>query len=148
MVNSLSCHEASYKLVFIGSGNSLLPVLCQAITWTNPDLLSIGILATSVREIWIKNGDFHSRNKRWFSSKKMHLIMLSAKCWMTLFRRHCVNAQSVLAVSGTLDDYEEATERCEAQMKRVEERRAKVIWQGQMLWPSIHSSGALFTDMD
>ena len=36
-----------------GSGNGLLPVRCQAITWTNASLLSIGPFETNFSEIWI-----------------------------------------------------------------------------------------------
>ena len=38
-VNSLWRHMSSDILVSIGSGNGLAPVWCQAITWTNADLL-------------------------------------------------------------------------------------------------------------
>ena len=40
--------------VIIGSGNDMMPVLCQAITWTKADLLPIGSLETDASEIWIK----------------------------------------------------------------------------------------------
>ena len=48
-----------------------LNVWCQAITWINDDLLSIGPLQTNSTEIWIKI--------QYFSLKKMYLIMLSLK---------------------------------------------------------------------
>ena len=44
---------ASANWVSIGSGNGLSPVRCQAITWTNADLLSIGLLGTTFSEIRI-----------------------------------------------------------------------------------------------
>ena len=53
------------------SGNGLAPFRRQAITWTNADLLSSGLLGTNFSEILIK---IHT-----FSFKKMHLKMLSAK---------------------------------------------------------------------
>ena len=40
------------------SCNGLLPAHCQAITWTNADLLLIGPLGTNFREIWIKMWNF------------------------------------------------------------------------------------------
>ena len=42
---------ASVNWVIIGSGNSLLPVRHQAITWTNACLLPIGLPGTSFSEI-------------------------------------------------------------------------------------------------
>ena len=36
----------------MASGNGLSPVRCQAITWTNTDLLSIGPLGTNFSDIW------------------------------------------------------------------------------------------------
>ena len=57
--------------VSTGSGNGLLPVWRQAITWTNAGVWSIGVLGTNFSEIWI-----------WilsFSLKKMHLKMSSEK---------------------------------------------------------------------
>ena len=62
---------ASVKWVSFGSGNGLLPVGHQAITWTNPDLLSIGPLGTNFSEIWIEILTF--------PFKKMCLKMTSAK---------------------------------------------------------------------
>ena len=49
---------ASVNWVHIGSGNRLLPVLCQAITWTNADFLSTGPSGTNFREIQIKIQNF------------------------------------------------------------------------------------------
>ena len=63
------CIYASVKWVSIGSGNGLSPIRCQAITWTNADLLSIGPLGTNFSDIWIKCN---------FSFMKMYLKMLSA----------------------------------------------------------------------
>ena len=40
--------------VITASGNSLLPILYQAITWTNVDLSSIAPLGTNLGDIWIK----------------------------------------------------------------------------------------------
>ena len=65
------------KLVIICSDNGFSPIRHQAITWTNADLLSIGLLGTYFSEIWI-----------WilsFSFKKMQLKMSSANC-----RRFCL----------------------------------------------------------
>ena len=57
--------------VIIGSGNSLSPVPCQVITWTNACLLSIGLLGTNFNEIWIGILPF--------SFKKIRLKIPSAK---------------------------------------------------------------------
>ena len=46
---------ASANWVSIGPGNGLSPVRRQAITWTNADLLSIGLLGTNFSEI--RNGN-------------------------------------------------------------------------------------------
>ena len=32
---------------------------CQAITWTNDDLSSVGMSGTNVNDIWINYNDFH-----------------------------------------------------------------------------------------
>ena len=63
--------SAAYVLARIGSGNGLSPVPCQAITWNNADLLSIGPLGTNFSEIWPKIQNF--------SFIKMYLKMSSAK---------------------------------------------------------------------
>ena len=44
---------ASVNWVSIGSGNDLLPVRRQVITWTNADLLLIGLMRTNFGEIRI-----------------------------------------------------------------------------------------------
>ena len=49
----------------IGSGNGLLSVWRQAITWTNAVLLSIGPLVINFSEIWIKIQNFHSWKYAW-----------------------------------------------------------------------------------
>ena len=69
---------ASVNCVRIGSGNGLVPVWRQAITWTNADLLSIGPLGTNFTECKL------NRNKKNFSSKKIYLKMSSA-IWRTFF---------------------------------------------------------------
>ena len=61
----------SVNWVNIGSGNGLSPVLCQAITWTSADLLSIESLGTYFSDIQIEILSF--------SFMKMHLKMLSGK---------------------------------------------------------------------
>ena len=53
----------------IGSENDVYPVRCQAITWTNADLLSTEPLGINFSEI---HNQIHA-----FSFKKMHLNMLS-----------------------------------------------------------------------
>ena len=62
----------------IGSGNGLLPVRRQATTWTNVDLLSIGLLGTNFSEYGIKI--------LLFSFKKMQLKLSSAKMAAILAR--------------------------------------------------------------
>ena len=56
-VNSLRQGDiyASLMWFIIGSGNGLLPVQCQAITWTSNDLLSMGPLETMFSEILYRN---------------------------------------------------------------------------------------------
>ena len=44
----------------IGSGKDLLPFWCLTIIWTNDCLLSIVLLETNFREIWIKTLSFIS----------------------------------------------------------------------------------------
>ena len=63
--------SASVSWVSIGSGNGLLPIQRQAITWTSADLLSIGLLGTNFSEIWIAIEHF--------SFIKLCLKMLSTK---------------------------------------------------------------------
>ena len=60
------------------SGNGLLPVWHQAITWTNADSLSTGLQGTNFSEIWIRIPPF--------SFKKIHLKMLSGKMAAILCR--------------------------------------------------------------
>ena len=62
--------------VSIGSNNGLSPVRCQAITWTNAGVLSIGLIGTNFNEIRILILSF----------KKMHLKMWSAKMAAILSR--------------------------------------------------------------
>ena len=86
-----SCHIIQHSLIstfcriyasgnwaIIGSCNGLSPVRCQAITWTNADLLSIGLLGTNFSESWIRILSF--------SFKKKHLKMLSATMTAILSR--------------------------------------------------------------
>ena len=47
-------HIWSVNWMGIGSGNGLSPVRCQAITWTNADVLSIGSLGANFSEISIE----------------------------------------------------------------------------------------------
>ena len=61
---------ASDNSVIIGSGNGLAPNRCQAITWTNDDLASIGPFRTNFNKTFIQ---IH------FSFKEMHLKMSAAK---------------------------------------------------------------------
>ena len=67
-------HRCISELDSICSGNGLLPIQCQVITWTNVDFLSVGPLGINLSEIQSKIQDF--------SFMKMHLKMLSAK-WRT-----------------------------------------------------------------
>ena len=71
--NSSPLSAAYMSLIWIsfGSGNGLLPVRHQAITWTNVDLLSIRPLGINFSEIRIKIYNF--------SFTKMHLEMSSVK---------------------------------------------------------------------
>ena len=64
-------HICIRKLNIIGSDNGLLPDHCQAIIWTNVEILLIGPLGTNFSEILI---EIHT-----FSFKKMHLKMSSEK---------------------------------------------------------------------
>ena len=66
--------------VIIGWGNGLVLVQCQAITWTNDDLLSVGPTETNLSEIWIKMQSF--------SFKKINAFE-NAVCQMTtILLRH------------------------------------------------------------
>ena len=51
-----------------GSGNGLSPVKCQAITWTNADLLLIELSGTNFSEIQIKIEDFSFIKKNAFEN--------------------------------------------------------------------------------
>ena len=64
-------HICVGNLTIMGSGNGLSPGRRQAIIWTNAGILLFGPLRTNCSEILIK---LHT-----FSSKKMHLILSSAK---------------------------------------------------------------------
>ena len=64
-------HMCVGKLTIIGSDNGLSPGWCQAIIWPNAGKLLIGPLRTNFSEILIRI--------QTFSSRKMHLKMLSAK---------------------------------------------------------------------
>ena len=66
-------HICVSKLNIIGSDNGLLHGRCQAITWTNANLLSIGPLETNFSEILIEILTF--------LFIKMHLNMSSVKWW-------------------------------------------------------------------
>ena len=70
--------------VSIGSDNGLLPVRRKAITWTNPGLLSIGLLRINFSEILIGILSF--------SFKKMHLKLSSAKMTAILSGGRWVNS--------------------------------------------------------
>ena len=84
-------------LVNIGSGNGLVPVRRQAITWINADLLTIRPLETNFSEILIKI--------QRFSFKKMHLKMSSAKCQAAiLFWPQCGNKMEEKEWTGLLTD--------------------------------------------
>ena len=58
-------------LTIIGSDNGLLPGRCQAMIWTNAEILLIGPLGTNFNEILFET--------RKFSCKKIKLKMSSAK---------------------------------------------------------------------
>ena len=75
-------HIASRNLVNIGSGNGLVPIWHQGITWISADLLSIGPLETNICETWIKI--------QWFSFKKMHPKKKLYKILAMLFGPECV----------------------------------------------------------
>ena len=60
-------------LVSIGSDNGLSPGRSQAIIWTNAGILLTGSLGTNSSEILI---EIHT-----FLFKKIHLKLLSGKCW-------------------------------------------------------------------
>ena len=70
----------SINWVIIGPGNGLSLVRCQAITWTNAGLLSIGLMGTYFSEIWIEILSF--------SFKKMQLKMSSARMVVNKLGHH------------------------------------------------------------
>ena len=65
----ISCHgnvfciNGSYCCVNIGSGNGSSPAQCQAITWIQIDLLSIGPSQTNFNSFW--PGDAIWRHRTW-----------------------------------------------------------------------------------
>ena len=67
---SYDCHNTS-EVTIVSSGNGLLPVLCQAITWTNAGPLSVGLVGKKNSEIGIGILPF--------LFKKIHLKTSSAK---------------------------------------------------------------------
>ena len=78
-VISLYCRiYASVNWVSTGSGNGLLPIRRQAITWTNADLFSIRYLGTKFSEIRFK-----------IQNISLHLKMSSAKMAAALHDGMC-----------------------------------------------------------
>ena len=75
---------ASVNNASSGSGDDLSPDRCQAITWTNDYLLSIGPLGTKFSGIVIENETF--------SLTKFHLKLSSAQVAAILSLPQCVNA--------------------------------------------------------
>ena len=69
-------HICISKPTIIGSDNGLSPFRCQAITWTNDDLLSIGLWGTKFKEIFIKIKPFSLKN----CISKCHLPKLRPSC--------------------------------------------------------------------
>ena len=76
------------KLTIIGSGNGLLPALCQSIIWTSAGLLSIGTLGTNLSENLSK---IHI-----FSFKKMHLKMYVCEMAAILSRPQCIKEKMTM----------------------------------------------------
>ena len=66
-------HMVIYIWQNIGSGNGLAPIWCQAITWTNVDLLSIGLWGTNSVKLNPKYNHFHSRNCIWICQSTKQL---------------------------------------------------------------------------
>ena len=66
-------HICINNLTIFGTGNSLLRGWCQAIIWTNAEILSIKPQGTNFREILC---EIHT-----FSFNKMHSKRTSAKWW-------------------------------------------------------------------
>ena len=64
-------HICVRELGSISSDNGLSPVQRQAITWTNADLLSIGLLGANFSEIWIQiqSSSFMKRHMKMSSAK-------------------------------------------------------------------------------
>ena len=60
-IETLWCVYVAVNKVIIGSGNGLVPVHHQAITWTSDDLLSIGPSGKNFNEILIKNTELSSQ---------------------------------------------------------------------------------------
>ena len=75
------------EIIFIEQGPIFLPGRGQTIIWTNAGILPIGPLGKKINEILIKIQQF--------SSKKMRLKMLSAKCRPCMSRPQCVNPCTV-----------------------------------------------------
>ena len=106
---------ASVNWVSIGSGNGLSPVRRQAITETDADILSIGLLETNFNEILI---DVHD-----FSLINMHLKMSSEK-----WRPFCPGGDELRNNDGHLAQIIENFQRLFYYLL------SKLIWLESVLW--------------
>ena len=66
-------------MVNIGSGKGLLPVPCQAITWTSVNLLPIGPIITNFRKVLIKLLQFSFKKYIWICRLQnvIHFVQFS-----------------------------------------------------------------------
>ena len=89
LIEAEGCIYALATLAIIGSDNGLSPVQCQAIIWTNAEILSIRPLGTNFIEILIKI--------QTFPFKEMHLKKSSANKW----RPFCLSLNVLIKPLGT-----------------------------------------------
>ena len=75
---------ASMNIVVISSGSGLWPVLCQAMTWTSTELLSVGPIETNFIEIAIKIQTFSFQENAFENVVCKISIILLTHCGLVL----------------------------------------------------------------
>ena len=99
MFNSLRPSDA-VNLTIIGSDYGLVPVLHQAIIWTNADALLIRTLGTNFNEIWIKIQTFSLKKMQFKMSAKWRPFCLPQYVTVISFK---VQAQLNLFLTGSIN---------------------------------------------
>ena len=85
---------ASMNWVISGSNNDWLPICCQAITWTNDELLSNWPLGTNFSVIWIKieQSSYNKMNMK-ISAKLMAIVSRPQCVWAS-----CIKIKSPIRI--------------------------------------------------